>query len=143
MTAKPPPVPPRRFRFTRDQYYGRIETVIEIDKRVVRPETLPELFARYYFAALLQKQGQDPERLILQLDLPPLFTKFVGPKIDLVNSKAHSFGRSQSLQVIPQDKRLWSIRPLGQRLQRSSQVTSANKSFVFIGSACYRHVLSM
>src|SRR5512146_3508831 len=42
-----------------------VQTVIEIDERVRRPQALPQVFARYDLARFLQQRHQHLERLFL------------------------------------------------------------------------------
>lgn len=45
-----------------------IQTSFELDKRVIRPQTLAEDLAGYHFAAILKQDAENAEGLVLQFD---------------------------------------------------------------------------
>jgi hypothetical protein len=49
--------------------------VLELHHRIVGPEHLAQLFARYHLARLVQQHRQDAERLLMQLQLDPVFAQ--------------------------------------------------------------------
>ena len=57
--------------------------MIEVNKRIHRPEPLLELFTRNDLAGALQQHRQDLQRLHLQLDLATRLVQFSGTKVHL------------------------------------------------------------
>ncbi len=63
--------------------------MIEIDKRIRRPERRPKLLARHNLARILEQNRQHLKRLLLQLDLLPVFAQLRRGEVRLENAKAH------------------------------------------------------
>ena len=66
----------------------RIQTVLEIDKRAGRPQTLAQLLARDDFTGALEHERENFERLILKPDPDAAFAKLARAKIDFERSES-------------------------------------------------------
>jgi hypothetical protein len=53
-----------------------VETIVEINKRVGWPDLSAKLLTGYNFSRPLQQEGQNPERLVLNVDRHAAFVKF-------------------------------------------------------------------
>jgi hypothetical protein len=65
-----------------------VQTAIEIDKCVGRPELFLEFAARYYFARVCQQEQENLERLVPEFDLQTLLAQFARTQIDFEYPKA-------------------------------------------------------
>jgi hypothetical protein len=65
-----------------------VQTAIEIDKRVGRPELFLEFVARYNFARVCQQEQENLERLVPESDLQTLPAQFARMQIDFEYTKA-------------------------------------------------------
>ena len=65
-----------------------VQTAIEIDKRVGRPELFLEFFARYDFAWVCQQEQEDLERLVPKFDPQALLAQFAREQVDFEHTKA-------------------------------------------------------
>jgi hypothetical protein len=63
--------------------YRDANAVIELDNRIVRPEALPNLFARDHFARGFEQHSEYLERLRLKSNPAPLFPQFAPSKVHL------------------------------------------------------------
>jgi len=63
--------------------------VVEIDKSVGGPKAGAELLAGDHLTRILQQDGQDLKRLLLDLDLLAVLAQFGGGKIGLENTETH------------------------------------------------------
>jgi hypothetical protein len=52
-----------------------VETFVEINKRVGWPYLSAKLLTSYHFSRPLQQEGQNPERLVLNVDRDTTFVK--------------------------------------------------------------------
>src|SRR5258708_37782063 len=66
-----------------------VQPMVEVHKRVGRPEALAQLVARDHFPGSLQEQRQHTERLFLYPAQPTFLTQFTRPKINLKDIKAN------------------------------------------------------
>ena len=66
---------------------GLVETAIEVDKGVVRPELSCELLPRHQFARVLEQEQEHLQRLFLQLHPGTLATQLARARIDFENPK--------------------------------------------------------
>ena len=66
--------------------------MLEVDKRICRPQALPQLFARDHLSRTLQQRGQDLKRFVLQLETVPLPPKFSAAQISFVLCKTNNAG---------------------------------------------------
>ena len=77
--------------------------MVEIDKRVGRPQTGSKFLAGDDFTRPLQQKGDDLERLFLKSYLGPVAAQFASPQIDLKDSEAYNLRRTVGLvHVEPQ-----------------------------------------
>jgi hypothetical protein len=67
---------------------GVIQTVVEINERVVRPELLAEFIACDHVAGMFQQHGQNLKRLVLQPDSPAVLEEFSCAEIDFKRPEA-------------------------------------------------------
>ena len=58
--------------------------MVEVDEGVGRPETIANLVAGDDFAGFFEQQGEDLERLVLQLDAEAVLAKFTGAQVEFV-----------------------------------------------------------
>ena len=68
-------------------HYRVIKPVVKVDKCMGLPETVAKLIPGDDLARLLQKHGQDLERLFRELKAKPLFAKLGGLQIELEHPK--------------------------------------------------------
>jgi hypothetical protein len=73
---------------------GRVEAVVEIDKRICRPDLRTQLFPSDDFPRSSQQNLQNKKRLLLQLDTRTLLAQFAGAQVDLEDPKPQQGGRS-------------------------------------------------
>jgi hypothetical protein len=71
---------------------GGVQAVIEVDERVRRPETQPELFSSYDLARLFQQHAQNAERLFLQAHTSAVFAQFASAHVYLKMGKSNNRG---------------------------------------------------
>jgi hypothetical protein len=76
-------------------FHCGINTMVELDDDVVRPEAFPNLLACDDFAWRFEQHPEDQERLLLQPDPAPLFAQFSAPKIERKRPKADIAGRGR------------------------------------------------
>jgi hypothetical protein len=69
--------------------YRGIDTLIELDNRLVRPEALPNLLPRNYVSGGFEKHSQDLERLLLESNPASLFPQFAPPQVQLKWAETH------------------------------------------------------
>jgi hypothetical protein len=62
--------------------HGGVQAVLEIDKRSVRPEPLPQLFAGDDVPRPFEHHDENLERLILQPDANASLSQLARPEID-------------------------------------------------------------
>src|SRR5438445_700925 len=74
--------------------YGGVETVVEIDEGVVRPQFAVQVFARDHFAGTLEQHGKDSERLLLETDAGTVLAQLAGDEVYLKGPKTHGFARA-------------------------------------------------
>src|SRR5207253_6392605 len=72
---------------------GGIEAVIEVDERVSRPQTLPQLVASDDIAAALEQQDEDVERAAAQLHAAPLFHELARAAVNLEHPEPEAGAR--------------------------------------------------
>ena len=72
-----------------------IQTLIEFDKGVRRPDAGTNLFATHDLTRILEQKLQDFQRLLLQLYFGALFAQFRALQIKLEYAELHNF-RSRS-----------------------------------------------
>src|SRR4029077_12568862 len=65
----------------------RVQTVVEVDKRVGRPDAGTKLVPGYYFARVMEQDVENAKRLFLQLHPQTLLMKFPGTQVKLESSK--------------------------------------------------------
>jgi hypothetical protein len=65
----------------------RVQSMFEIDKRVIRPEALAEFVAGDRHAGFLEQGSQNLERLSLQPDLDAVLAEHTLFQVDLEGSK--------------------------------------------------------
>jgi hypothetical protein len=70
--------------------------VVEIDKRVRRPEFLAHLLASDHIAGALEKQGEHLERLLLEAKLPTVLAQLGRREIKLEDAKARNSARAMA-----------------------------------------------
>lgn len=63
--------------------HGVVEAGVEVHERVGRPQALAQLLAGDHLAGAGQQQGQDAERLILEVDAQPGLAHLAGVEVDL------------------------------------------------------------
>jgi hypothetical protein len=56
--------------------------MIEVHEGIGRPQLLPQFVACHHLARVLQKQGQDPEWLVLNLDLQSVLAELTCAKVN-------------------------------------------------------------
>jgi len=78
---------PKRFANLVD---GSIQAIIEIHKRIRRPQLAPQFLSRHNLPGILQQQRQHLERLILQTNLQPALAELAGRKVHLKGPEFHS-----------------------------------------------------
>ena len=66
----------------------RIQTVLEIDERPGRPQTLPQFFARHDVARAFEHHRQNFERLILKPDADAALAQFARAQVDFESPKS-------------------------------------------------------
>src|SRR5581483_11629152 len=60
---------------------GRVQAVLEIDERALRPEAATQFFARDDLPRVLQERGKNPERLVLERQAKPALAQL--PRVDV------------------------------------------------------------
>jgi hypothetical protein len=60
----------------------RVEAIVKVDERVVRPQLVPQFITADHVSRTLQEQGEDLKGLGLKSDLPPVLEELAGPQID-------------------------------------------------------------
>ena len=68
---------------------GRVKRMIEVDKRVIGPQRVPEPLPRDNLPRLLQKQSKNTQRLILQLQFDSAFAKLAACRIQLEDAESN------------------------------------------------------
>ena len=63
---------------TRQLTHCDAKAAVKVDKRVSLPDAILDLLPGDYLAGIFQKNNQQTERLLLQLDPAPVFQKFAG-----------------------------------------------------------------
>src|SRR5439155_20913988 len=66
-----------------------IQTVVEINEGVGRPELVTQFFSANYDARTFEEEFQTRKRLVLQAEAPSLLAKLAGFEIGFEDSKAH------------------------------------------------------
>jgi DNA-directed RNA polymerase beta' subunit len=69
-------------RFPHLPHCGR-QAALERNERALPPERSPQLFPRHQLARMFEQRPQQPERLLLQLNPPPVPPQFARPEIRL------------------------------------------------------------
>ena len=69
--------------------HRRIQAVIEIDKSIRRPQFALQFRARNYIPGFSKQGGQDPEGLLLQLNLEAIFAQFAGAEVEFEETKTN------------------------------------------------------
>jgi hypothetical protein len=69
--------------------YRGVDAMVELDNGLVRPEALPNLLARDYFAGRFEKHLQDLEGLLLESNPVSLFAQFAPSTVQLEWAEAH------------------------------------------------------
>ena len=64
-----------------------VDTLVEVDEGVVRPQPGAQFFPGDQFAGSVDQRTQDIERLALQLDAGPVFADFPGNEIDVEHTE--------------------------------------------------------
>lgn len=77
-------IPQRRAKFG----HGLVQTAIEINEGVLRPECLANLLTSHQFSRTLQEKGQQLERLLLQFDFDSELTKLGGAQVYFEDTEA-------------------------------------------------------
>jgi hypothetical protein len=72
---------------------GGIQTVVEVDKRVLLPQFLPQFLTRNYHSRALEKYGEYLEGLLLQVKLDPIPAQFTRLQVELKDSEAYNSPR--------------------------------------------------
>jgi len=67
--------------------YCCVDTMIEFDDRVVRPQAFSDVLPGYDFSRRFKEHLKDLERLLLKPDPAPLFAQFAPSKIELERAK--------------------------------------------------------
>ena len=68
---------------------GGIQSVVEFDESVARPEAFVEFLARYDFARALDKRPQHLKRLFLQPDASPVLAQLARCRVKLEGAKSN------------------------------------------------------
>ena len=68
----------------------RVQPVLEVDERAVRPQPLPELVAGQHLAGPLEQHGQQLERLVLQAEAHAVLAQLARAEIELESSESES-----------------------------------------------------
>jgi hypothetical protein len=68
--------------------HGGVESVLEVAKRLGRPELLLQLFASDEFSGAKQQRFENLKRLPGQTDSDALFAEFPSTQVDLEDAKA-------------------------------------------------------
>ncbi len=89
--------------------------MIKIHERIIGPKPFPEFFPGDNFAAPFQQNCENPARLLLKLDLPPLLPKFTRAHVDLVDTEADELRRKGGLFARSQGKQWQEYTPGGAR----------------------------
>jgi hypothetical protein len=74
---------------------GGIQPGVEIDERVVGPQTLTQRVARHRFSRALEQGQQDLQRLVRKPDLPALPAKLARDGVQLEDAEANDLHRAQ------------------------------------------------
>jgi hypothetical protein len=69
-----------------------VQTVVEINKGVLRPQESPELFPGYEFSGAIQQDGQDLQRLILNADAHSRLAQLTSAEVNLKIAEAIDAG---------------------------------------------------
>ena len=77
--------------------HGRVEAVLEIDERIVRPQALAKLVAGDQLTGTVQKGEEEPERLLRQNDVRAVGVQLARAGIQLEGTKPHATGRVGAL----------------------------------------------
>jgi hypothetical protein len=78
----------RRFaQYVAQALHGRVDAVIELDYRVIRPELLTDFLAKNDFAGTFEQRDQYLERLVLETDPEIVLTQFGAAQIELKRSE--------------------------------------------------------
>ena len=72
---------------------GRVEAVLEIDKSVFWPKAFLELLASDDKAGVFQKNSEDLEGAILELQADARFAEFAGEQVGFVGAEADDRGK--------------------------------------------------
>src|SRR4051812_27702361 len=64
-----------------------VDRVVEIDKGINAPELLLDLFTGNHFTGTFNQEGQNLQRLVLQLDTDTALSQFPGPQIQFKHSE--------------------------------------------------------
>jgi hypothetical protein len=90
---------------------GGVETVLEIDESVLRPEAVAKFFASDDYAGTLDQNGQDFDGLAVQVELVPEFEEFTGLGIELESSEADYLASEHSHSTHPRLKKVYEPKP--------------------------------
>jgi len=71
---------------------GSIDTFVEFDDGVIRPELLANFFAEHYFTGMLQQHHQYLYGLLAQPDANAVLSQFAGADFELEGAKAVAAG---------------------------------------------------
>jgi hypothetical protein len=73
---------------------GLVQTVIEVNEGVARPQLLQQLVARHDLAGPLDQSRQDLERLLAQPHADALLAQFARSAVDLEHAETHDRRRT-------------------------------------------------
>src|SRR5215475_10889782 len=68
---------------------GLVQTVVEINKSILRPEFLPQLFTCHDLARVLKQDGENLKRLFLEPNLSALLAQLSRTKIQLKRTEPY------------------------------------------------------
>ncbi|HEY8549672.1 MAG TPA: hypothetical protein VIL35_06945 [Vicinamibacterales bacterium] len=70
-----------------------VQTMLEIDERVVRPETFPERFARHQLAGLFEQHREQLQGLLLEVEPRARLPQLAGTQIELEDAEPDQSAR--------------------------------------------------
>src|SRR5439155_26237806 len=78
-------------------HYRIVQSMIKINKRIARPEPVPQFLARNHIARLFEENGENLERLLGHLQSQYVLANFAGSQVNFKCVTAHRFRNRRAL----------------------------------------------